>query len=105
MNMVEPAGNKFNWYNLSPEQVAQDLQVELKTGLQSSEAQQRLKKFGPNRLEEKKKEPGWQAFLRQYQDLMQIVLLVAAIINQIFTGEWGTTLVLIALTILNAVLG
>jgi Ca2+-transporting ATPase len=105
MNMVEPACTKLNWYNLSPELVAQELQVELKTGLQSSEAQQRLKKFGPNQLEEKKKEPGWQAFLRQYQDLMQIVLLVAAVINQVFTGEWGTTLVLIVLTVFNAVLG
>ena len=40
---------------------------------------------------DKKKEPGWQAFLRQYKDLMPIVLLVAALINHIFTGKWGTT--------------
>jgi Ca2+-transporting ATPase len=46
-----------------------------------------------------------QAFLEQYQDLMQFVLLGAAIINQIFTGEWGTTLVLVGLTIFNAILG
>jgi Ca2+-transporting ATPase len=36
---------------------------------------------------------------------MQIVLLGAAIINQVFTAEWGTTLVLVVLTIFNAVLG
>jgi len=103
--MLEPADTKFKWFTISTEQVAQELQVDLKKGLDTSEAQQRLKKFGPNQLEEKKKEPGWQAFLRQYQDLMQYVLLAAAIINQIFTGEWGTTLVLVGLTILNAVLG
>jgi len=40
-------------------------------------------------LAEKKKKSGLQAFLEQYQDLMQFVLLGAAIINQIFTGEWG----------------
>jgi len=55
-------------------------------------------------LAEKKKEPGWQAFLRQYKDLMQIVLLSAALINQIFVGEWGTTLVLVGLTVFNAIL-
>jgi Ca2+-transporting ATPase len=36
---------------------------------------------------------------------MQYVLLGAAVINQVFTGEWGTTLVLVGLTIFNAVLG
>ena len=69
-----------------------------------AQAQQRLQQYGPNELAEKKKEPGWQAFLRQYKDLMQIVLLSAAVINQIFVGEWGTTLVLVGLTVFNAVL-
>ena len=36
---------------------------------------------------------------------MQFVLLGAAIVNQIFTGEWGTTLVLVGLTVFNAILG
>ena len=35
---------------------------------------------------------------------MQIVLLVAAIVNQVVTGETGTTLVLVGLTLFNAVL-
>ena len=53
----------------------------------------------------KKKESGLQAFLRQYQDFMQIILLAAAAVSFFFTGQVGTTLVLVALTILNAVLG
>ena len=73
--------------------------------MSAAEAQQRLQKYGPNRLAEKKKKSGLQAFLEQYQDLMQFVLLGAAIINQIFTGEWGTTLVLVGLTVFNAILG
>jgi len=90
---------------MSPDEVAKEFQVDLSAGLSITEVKERLQKYGPNILEEKKKEPGWQAFLRQYQDLMQFVLLGAAIINQIFTGEWGTTLVLISLTVFNAVLG
>jgi Ca2+-transporting ATPase len=93
------------WYTKTPEAISQDLQVDPAKGLSTAEAEQRLQKYGPNVLEEKKKEAGWQAFLRQYQDLMQFVLLGAAIINQVFTGEWGTTLVLIVLTVFNAVLG
>ena len=74
-------------------------------GLNTAEAQQRLQLYGPNHLADKKQESGWQAFLRQYRELMQIVLLVAAAVNQLFTGKWGTTLVLVGLTIFNAVLG
>ena len=103
--MSEITDSQPNWYTLTTEDVGSELQVDPTKGLSTSEAELRLGKYGPNQLEEKKKEPGWQAFLRQYQDLMQFVLLGAAIINQIFTGEWGATLVLVGLTIFNAVLG
>ncbi len=102
--MAEPTDSQTKWYTLTSEAVAQQLKVDPAKGLSAAEVQQRLQQYGPNELADKKKEPGWQAFLRQYQDLMQIVLLVAAVVNQIFTGEWGTTLVLVGLTIFNAVL-
>jgi Ca2+-transporting ATPase len=90
---------------MTPEQVAQQMQVDLTKGLSSSDAQQRLQKYGPNVLAEKKKESGLQAFLRQYRDFMQIILLGAALISLVVTCEWGTTIVLVALTIFNAALG
>lgn len=93
------------WYALAPAEVASQLQVDPARGLSAAEAQQRLQQYGPNKLADKEKEPGWQAFLRQYRDLMQAILLVAAGINQLFTGKWGTTLVLVGLTAFNAVLG
>jgi Ca2+-transporting ATPase len=94
----------IKWYALTPTEVASQLQVDPSRGLSMADAQERLQEYGPNHLEDKKKEPGWQAFLRQYKDLMQIVLLVAALVNQIFTGKWGTTMVLVSLTVFNAVL-
>jgi Ca2+-transporting ATPase len=103
--MADTSDNQPKWYTLTPEEVAKQLQVDLAKGLSSAEAKQRLQKYGPNRLAEKKKKSGWQSFLEQYQDLMQFVLLGAAIINQVFTGEWGTTLVLVGLTVFNAILG
>lgn len=97
--------SKTNWYRMSPDQVAQELQVDPKKGLSKSEAAQRLQKYGPNQMAAKKKESGAQAFLRQYKDFMQILLLSAAVINQIFTQTWGTTFLLLGLTVLNAVMG
>jgi Ca2+-transporting ATPase len=103
--MADQTDKQTKWYTLSPEEVGKQLQVDPAKGLSSDEAKARLQKYGPNRLAEKKKKSGWQSFLEQYQDLMQFVLLGAAIINQVFTGQWGTTLVLLGLTVFNAILG
>ena len=74
-------------------------------GSRPTEARSRLASHGPNRLAAGKKEPGWRAFLRQYEDFMQVILLAAAIVNQLVTGDTGTTVVLAGLTVFNAVIG
>ncbi|RPJ50010.1 MAG: HAD family hydrolase, partial [Chloroflexi bacterium] len=103
--MTDTPAKQPSWYTLSIEEVGKQLQVDPTKGLSKVEVEARQQKYGLNILAEKKKESGWQAFLRQYRDFMQILLLAAAVVNQVFTGEWGTTLVLVALTIFNAVLG
>jgi Ca2+-transporting ATPase len=103
--MPETPDNQSKWYTLTPEEAGEQLQVDPAKGLSTAEAKERQQKYGPNKLAGKAKEPGWRAFLRQYQDFMQILLIGTAIVNQIFTGEWGTTLVLLGLTVFNAVLG
>jgi len=105
MPTAAASGDATKWYAMPSDQVAQQLQVDPKKGLSASEAQQRLQKYGANVLAAKKKESGLQAFLRQYKDFMQIVLLVAAAASFIFTQDLGTTLVLLGLTVFNAVLG
>ena len=85
--------------------VARDLGVDPAVGLTDDEARSRLGSMGPNRLAAGKKEPAWRAFVRQYEDFMQLVLLGAAAVNQVVTGETGTTVVLAGLTVFNAVVG
>ncbi|HTW14026.1 MAG TPA: HAD-IC family P-type ATPase [Nocardioides sp.] len=85
--------------------VARGLGVDPAVGLSAEEAARRLSTYGPNHLAEGKQEPGWRAFLRQYEDFMQLVLLAAALVNQLVTGEAGTTVVLAGLTVFNAVIG
>jgi Ca2+-transporting ATPase len=48
-------------------------------GLSAAEAAKRIEQYGPNKFAEAKSEPRWRAFLRQYRDPMQIVLLVAGL--------------------------
>jgi len=102
--MTETTDSHPNWYTMTPEAAEQQLNVDPAKGLSAAEAKQRLQQYGPNELAETKKESGWHAFLRQYQDLMQIVLVAAAVVNIVVTGDWGTTIVLLLLTVFNAVI-
>ena len=62
------------------------LGVDPATGLSADEVRSRLASHGANRLAGGKKEPAWRAFLRQYEDFMQVILLAAALVNQLVTG-------------------
>jgi Ca2+-transporting ATPase len=93
------------WHEAEVSAVAQAFGVDFERGLSVSEARSRLESHGPNRLAGAKKESGLQAFLRQYRDFMQIVLLAAAMINLIVTGDVATSVVLAGLTVFNAVIG
>ncbi len=93
------------WHGLTADQACEQLDVHASSGLDAGEVERRRVQFGPNKLEEAEKEPGWRAFLRQYRDLMQLVLLGAAIVSMVALQEFGTGIVIIGLTVLNAVLG
>lgn len=79
--------------------------VEPQDGLDAGEVERRRASYGPNRFTEARREPRWRAFARQYADPMQIVLLVAGLGSILLIRQHGTGLLLIALTLLNAVLG
>ena len=53
----------------------------------------RRARYGPNKLAEEAKEPGWKAFLRQYRDLMQLVLVGAALVSIVALQDVSTGLV------------
>src|SRR4051794_5034372 len=89
------ASGGVEWYRVSPSEVEQRLETGAATGLTSSAVEAHLAQYGPNQLAEQAKEPGWKAFQRQYSDLMQIVLVGAAVVNQLVSGDTGTTLVLL----------
>jgi Ca2+-transporting ATPase len=98
-------GLRQDWYSLDTADVARELAVDPERGLSADEARSRLETTGPNRLAGAKKESGFRAFLRQYQDFMQIILLAAAVINALVTDDIGTTVLLAGLTVFNAVIG
>src|SRR4029453_4138097 len=74
-------------------------------GPPGAEAAERLQRYGPNKFTEAKAESRLHAFLRQYRDPMQIVLLVAGAISIYPVKQPGTGIMILLLTLLNAVLG
>ncbi len=88
-------------------QTKDEVLKEFKTGsdgLSTKQAEENLAKYGKNALVEGKKKTAFQVFLEQFKDLMVIILIIAAVISA-FTGDLESTLVIIAVLILNAILG
>lgn len=94
-----------DWYALSVTEALSTQGTDPARGLSTAEATARLARFGANVFSEAKKEPGWHAFIRQFRDPMQIVLLVAGVVSGVLIQQWSTALVLFALALLNAMMG
>src|SRR5689334_7781007 len=93
------------WYRLSAEEVLAKQNVTSTEGLSDAEVTKRRDQYGPNRLAEQPPEPGWKAFLRQYRDLMQLVLIGVAVISIVALQDFATGIFVLALTVFNALLG
>ena len=99
------AASELAWHTLGADQVLHSEGVDGQRGLSSAEAAARAQRFGPNELAAGRSESRWHAFLRQYRDPMQIVLLAAGIGSLYPLKQLGTGVLLILLTLFNAVEG
>jgi Ca2+-transporting ATPase len=93
------------WHALDVKSALEAAGVDAQAGLGSAEVAARSRRFGPNKFVAARPEPRWRAFARQYTDPMQIVLLVAGIGSLYPLKQLGTGVLLIFLTLFNAVMG
>jgi Ca2+-transporting ATPase len=93
-----------NWYSRSPDEVTAAVGVDPDAGLTAARAAELLSAHGPNALPEEKATPGWRRFIEEYRSYMQIILVAAAVVS-LLIKEWSTAVLLLLLTILNAVVG
>lgn len=107
----EPAG-KFNtaddinitWHALSREEVLEKLKSGLEEGLSSAEATERQERYGLNQLAEGKKTTFWEMIYEQLNNFVIIMLMVAAVISA-FLGEIVDAGAIIAIVVLNTIMG
>ncbi|MFD7600118.1 cation-translocating P-type ATPase [Streptomyces mirabilis] len=100
----QPRASGDSWCTHAPEEVVAAFDVDPAVGLSAARAAQLLSAHGPNSLPEERRTPAWRRFLKQYRSYMQIVLVAAAIVS-LLIKQWTTAILLIVLTLLNAVVG
>lgn len=93
-----------NFYTKSVEETFVTLASQ-ETGLSSQEAEKRLTEYGTNELEAGRKTTMLQKFLEQFKDLMILVLLAAAVISAVVSHEIVDALIILAVVIINAIMG
>ena len=98
-------------YAHSNSDILSSLETDGEKGLSTAEAQKRLLEYGPNTLGEKKATPLWKRFLQQFADAMVLILIAAAVLSAFMALQeggfegWIDVIVILAIVIINAVLG
>ncbi len=92
-----------DWYQKDEQEILKELNV-TKEGLTAGQAEQLLLEKGENVLKEGKKKSVLAVFAEQFCDLLVVILIAAAVISM-FSGNVESTMVIVAVIILNAVLG
>ncbi|WP_333873547.1 cation-transporting P-type ATPase [Methylobacter sp.] len=93
-----------NWHSFNVDNTIEQLQIDRNDGLSSQEVENRLKKFGNNRLPRPRGRSAWVRFLLQFHNVLIYVMLIAAGITGML-GDWVDTGVLLAAIFINAVIG
>ena len=92
------------FYNTTVEGAIKALESNFQNGLRDEEAKKRLTEYGLNQLQEKKGISPFAIFLRQFKDFIIWILMGAAFVSG-FLQEWIDALAIIAIVIINAILG
>ena len=98
------------WHTIKQEEISRRLRVNLSTGLTNEEVIKRREKYGYNRLVEGKKDNILIRFVKQFNDFMIIILIIAAIVSAAMSFAEGTndyidSVIIVFIVVLNAILG
>ena len=93
----------MEWYQKTTDEVKKNFSLDDR-GRTEQEVEKLREQYGWNRLLEEKAEPVWKVFLKQFADLLVVILIIAASISLI-SGNLESTIVIFVVIIMNAILG
>jgi len=102
--IVSQTDIEISWHTLTTIETINKLDSHFEKGLSSSEAEKRLNQYGPNQLVEGKRTTFLQMVIGQLNNFVVILLIVASIISA-FLGEWVDASAILAIVILNTIMG
>jgi len=94
---------KKPWHSMTAEEVFSSLNTD-KQGLSTDDASRRIQEYGPNKLPERGKQSEFSRFIKQFDNILIYVLLVAAVVTAVL-GHWVDTWIILAVVIINAIIG
>ena len=99
----EKTTQKLPYYRLDPNEIFSSLDTRAE-GLTSKEASARLERDGTNQLERTKRTPAVFIFIRQFRNLLVIILLISATFS-LYLRDLKTTIILVFIAMINATVG
>jgi Ca2+-transporting ATPase len=103
MTLPSPKSQQ-TWHALQADEILAQLATPPDQGLSSAEATRRLEQYGPNQLKEAPRPTFLQLLFEQFNNFIVILLIVAALISAVL-GEWIDSAAIMAIVLLNAILG
>lgn len=94
----------MKWYQKSREDLLKELNTDISNGITQNDASERLEKYGPNELEEDAKVSFLSKLADQFKDVLVLILIIAAILSAV-VGDTVEAVVIIAIVVINALLG
>ncbi len=98
------------WETLRKEEVLKKLETDFRHGLSQEEVKKRQQRYGKNKLKDKPKESLLIRFIKQFNDFMIIILIIASVISAVVSNLQGEndyidSIIIIAIVVLNAMMG
>ncbi len=108
--MGKNKGEKVMWETLRKEEVLKKLETNFRHGLSQEDVKKRQLKYGKNKLKDKPKESLFIKFIKQFNDFMIIILIIASIVSAVISNLQGEndyidSIIIIAIVVLNAIMG
>lgn len=99
-----PSSSESPWHAMAPDEVAQALSTDPRSGLAADEAARRLAEHGPNIITPRRGRSALARFLLQFHAALVYILIAAGVVTAIL-GEWVDCAVIIGVVLVNAIVG